>query len=680
MMNNPLSGHHISFLWALTVNVFMAGHLAFAGGPAAMARADGHGLNVAAGQSSIVGLQVARAQAVKTLAIAQNYSKKTMKDAKHWNFPLYMGANHVSQYYLFRIWLSAGSPEFARLQFQDFPIEKFRALLINSQLADGSWQATPEPNLEHGNLDATIMNYWALKAMNFAEDSAAQAHARQFILQKGGLERASVFVRIVLAMFAQISWSKVPWAPLFFVNPGNPSFMNIEQFPQWVRPHIVPIAYLRSMHVSRDLGPRFSISELNLNPVNSSEITTARNESVPNVKQRWVMNQIIKSQTALGSWGGYTVATLLSLAALSDYQARSGDPAEQPSILNAAARGLRFVDRLYLDTANPSVLLGTVCDGRYWDTILVLQGLLSSSVPPSPSATIQSIDTSAATSYLIQAQRSNGGIPFGLEFEATPDIDDTAELITTLRLAGGDAANKAANHAVDWLVSMQNNNGGWGAFDRNNTGNFLLRAFTAGLKDSVTLFDPSTPDVTGHALEALGASGATIYNSQPVKLAVSYLRNHIETAHGVWPGRWGVNYIYGTNAAISGLLRVGVSPSDPMVTHAVEWLILHQNSDGGFGETTQSDLDSRLAGRGISTPSQTAWALMLLVRAGHSTDFVSIQAVNYLNTVMNKQGQWIDSSVNGTGHSGIVYLMYPSYALAFPMIALGEFLRSTEKK
>ena len=628
-------------------------------------------------------LDTVRKQAIESLNQAQIVAKQAMVKGEHWNFPLYMGANYVSQYYLMRFWLSAGPSTVARLPMGDFPTTQLKQILTTSQLPDGSWQQTPDPNLEHGNLDATIMNYWALKVMDSSQDSPTLKLARQFIQEHGGLAKSSAFTRIVLAMFSQMPWTEVPWAPLFFVNPNNPRFLNINEFPQWVRPHIVPISYLRSMHVSRNLGQRFSVRELSALATTASAALEKENlasvpaqpetnPTTPTVRQRWVINEMLRAQNTLGSWGGYTSATLFSMAAMNDYDARAGDPEEQPAILAASARGFHFVERLYLNPQNPNPLLGTVCDGRFWDTILVTQGMLS--VGP-----INRGSVAPAIDFLIKAQRPNGGIPFGLEFETTPDIDDTSELVTTLRLEGGASAVAAADHAVEWLQSMQNSNGGWGAFDRNNTGNILLRTFSSGLKDSATMFDPSTPDVTGHTLEALGASGESIANSLVVRRAVNYLRSQAETARGIWMGRWGVNYLYGTNAVVSGLIRAGVPQTDPAILRAVQWVKSVQNHDGGFGETTKSDLDSSLAGRGISTPSQTAWALMLLIRTGYADESGTLAAVDYLNREIKNSGSWRDKTVNGTGHSGIVYLMYPSYPLAFPMIALSEFLKQTSR-
>ena len=599
----------------------------------------------------------------ETLRRAEVSTIAAEQDGDHWNMPLYMGDNYVAQHYLMRFWL-AQDPGFDSKILEPLDEVRLRDELIKAQLEDGSWQPTLDPALSSGTLDATIMNYWTLKVMGLDPSGSTLERARSFVVRHGGIEKASAFSRIFMALFGQMSWSSVPWAPLFLVNPHNPGFMNVEQFPQWVRPHIVPIAYLRSMRVHRNLGPRFSIAELHARPVDVPEmepITTDR----PGVRN--VIDQVLNTQSPLGSWGGYTISTLLSSAVLDDYLLSKEVIPDREQLRMAINRGIHFVDKLYLDPSSVSSYKGTTCDGRYWDTILVLQGLVSFD------HNFEGAETVAH--YLENAQIYNGGIPFGADFESTPDIDDTAELVTTLHLLNPTLHAKAIEQAVHWLNSMQNSDGGWGAFDRNNTGNFILRAFTRGLADSATLFDPSTPDVTGHTLEALGAIGLTVQNSSVVRHAISYLRSTV-TDQGTWDGRWGVNYIYGTSAVVSGLLRVGISPSDKLIRNAVRWIEMHQNPDGGFGESTLSYLDAKTAGKGVSTASQTAWALMALVRAGQASSPHAENAARYLQKTASPDGRWQDQSVVGTGHTGLIYLAYPSYPVAFPMIALSEYIHT----
>lgn len=580
-----------------------------------------------------------------------------------WNMPLHMGVNYVVQYYLVRFWLRT-DPRFDESRLALVDEARLREVLLKTQLADGSWQPTTDPNLESGNLDAAVMNYWALKVSGADLESDPMVRARRFIRNSGGLGRTSTFTRLILALFGQMPWADLPRTPLFVINPNNPRFMNIELFPQWVRPHIVPIAYLSGINVRRDLGSRFALGELK--PVAAAARLSApaherAAEMVP------VVEQMLKAQAPLGSWGGYTSATLLTIAALADFSSTTPDAELARRAREAIGRGLGFIDHLYLNENNPAAYLGTVCDGRFWDTILILQGLLSFD------SGFAGADRVAG--FLTRAQTAKGGIPFGLDFEDTPDLDDTAEFVTTLQLHDPSAHADHVTRAIAWFDTMQNRDGGWGAFDHENTGNFVLNWLAGDLADSANLFDPSTPDVTGHILEAYGAAGANFKTSRAVRRAIRYLRDTVEPT-GAWKGRWGVNYIYGTNAAVSGLLRVGVPANSPIIRRAVAWTESRQNPDGGFGESTESYRSANLAGRGISTPSQTAWALMVLVRAGRAKSPAAARAVEYLVSQLSPEGSWTDASVVGTGHAGLVYLNYPSYPLAFPMIALGEYVRA----
>ncbi|MEI8348507.1 MAG: prenyltransferase/squalene oxidase repeat-containing protein, partial [Pseudomonadota bacterium] len=262
-----------------------------------------------------------------------------------------------------------------------------------------------------------------------------------------------------------------------------------------------------------------------------------------------------------------------------------------------------------------------------------------------------------------------------------PDsTDDTAELV--IALAKTDRVRYAKNlrRATDWIIQMQNADGGWGAFDRNNNGSALLEHFVREFQDSADLFDDSSADVTGHVLEALADSGLLSSSSEEeiqdsIDSAVEYLKDTQDPKTFAWKGRWGVNFIYGTSAAIVGLLKVGESPASPYIKKSLDWLESLQNPDGGFGETTASYNVASRAGRGLSTPSQTAWVLQALLEGGRGQSLATQKAVQYLIESFQRDGRWIDHSVVGTGHPSVVYLEYPSYPYAFPLMALGKYLR-----
>ena len=179
------------------------------------------------------------------------------------------------------------------------------------------------------------------------------------------------------------------------------------------------------------------------------------------------------------------------------------------------------------------------------------------------------------------------------------------------RIAEIEDTLSAIELGLQWLLAMQNRDGGWGAFDRNNNHKFLCHVPFA---DHNAMIDPSTPDLAGRVLEALGHLGHRL-GDPAVDRAVAYVRR-TQKDDGSWFGRWGVNYIYGTWQAIIGLVAVGVPADDPAIVAGANWLLAHQQACGGWGESADSYEFPQLRGQGTPTASQTAWALMGLLAAG----------------------------------------------------------------
>src|SRR5690606_23183510 len=135
-------------------------------------------------------------------------------------------------------------------------------------------------------------------------------------------------------------------------------------------------------------------------------------------------------------------------------------------------------------------------------------------------------------------------------------------------------------------------------------------------------------DLTGRCIEMLAMLGYD-RSFPPIARAIDFLQRD-QRDFGGWYGRWGVNYIYGTWAVLVGLGALGEDPSQPYIRKAVNWLKSIQNQDGGWGEDCATYDDPGLCGRGESTPSQTAWALLGLMAAGeHGSDAVA-RGVEYL--------------------------------------------------
>jgi squalene-hopene/tetraprenyl-beta-curcumene cyclase len=218
------------------------------------------------------------------------------------------------------------------------------------------------------------------------------------------------------------------------------------------------------------------------------------------------------------------------------------------------------------------------------------------------------------------------------------------------------------------MLAMQNRDGGWGAFDRDNHARFLCHVPFA---DHNAMIDPSTPDLTARVLEALARLGRRL-GDPAVDRAVAYLRRTQE-ADGSWFGRWGVNYIYGTWQAIAGLRAVGVEASDPCIVRAAGWLLAWQQPSGGWGESPETYARPNWRGQGEASASQTAWALLGLIEAGLADHPAARRGVQYLLDSQAADGTWPETAFTGTGFPRVFYLRYHLYPVYFPLMALARW-------
>jgi squalene-hopene/tetraprenyl-beta-curcumene cyclase len=260
-----------------------------------------------------------------------------------------------------------------------------------------------------------------------------------------------------------------------------------------------------------------------------------------------------------------------------------------------------------------------------------------------------------------------GGWAFEFANVNYPDVDDTAEVVLALRRLGFEGSEGAIERARVWVEGMQTTGGGWGAFDAENT-----RALVRELPflDFGEVIDEPSADVTAHAVEMLAAIGCS--EGLVGKQAVAWLLDQQET-QGSWFGRWGINHVYGTGAAVPALVAAGIESSHTGIRAAVRWLIEHQNDDGGWGEDPRSYDDPGWIGRGASTASQTAWALLALHAAGERGEAMD-RGVEWLLATQRADGGWDEPQYTGTGFPSDYYINYHLYRLAFPIMALGRCL------
>jgi squalene-hopene/tetraprenyl-beta-curcumene cyclase len=266
-----------------------------------------------------------------------------------------------------------------------------------------------------------------------------------------------------------------------------------------------------------------------------------------------------------------------------------------------------------------------------------------------------------------------GGWAFEFNNDFYPDNDDTVAVLIALHKAGlpDEEKGEVLQRGLQWLLSMQCDDGGWGAFDVNNNKAILNKIPFA---DHEAMLDPSTCDVTGRALELLGLIGFS-RTHRIVQRAVRFVQSKQEP-DGAWYGRWGVNYIYGTCHVLCGLRSVHESMQQPYIRRAVHWLMSRQNPDGGWGETCRSYEDPSLRGTGVSTASQTAWALMGLLAAGAARSQAVERGVDFLLRTQTAAGSWYEPEFTGTGFPKYFFIKYHMYQDYFPLMALARYRQS----
>jgi squalene-hopene/tetraprenyl-beta-curcumene cyclase len=537
-----------------------------------------------------------------------------------------------------------------------------------------------------GDLSTTIESYVALRLAGDDPAAAHMAMAREWIREMGGLEAARVFTHMWLALFGEWSWAQIPALPpeVIFLPEWFP--LNIYDFACWARQTIVALTVVGAHRPVRPLG--FTVDELR----------TGAPEPEPKALSTWggrfqrldralqlyerhpsrrlrrvalarATEWIIRRQEADGSWGGIQPPWVYSLIALN----LMGYPLDHP-VLRAGFDGL---DRFTIVEGDVRRL--EACQSPVWDTALSVIALadagLSADHPAMLGATDWLLDEEIRVKgdWAVRRPRlPSGGWAFEFANDNYPDIDDTAEVVLALRRVAPGYPDKArleaaVDRGVTWLLGMQSADGGWGAFDADNT-RTLCRELP--FCDFGEVIDPPSADVTAHVVEMLGHEG--LGTEGATRRGLSWLA-HNQERDGSWFGRWGANHVYGTGAVVPGAVAAGIPTEDPKIQAAVRWLEEHQNPDGGWGEDLRSYDDRSWIGRGTSTASQTAWALLALLAAGERSQSVE-RGVAWLCETQLPEGTWDEPQYTGTGFPGDFYINYHLYRLVFPISALGRYL------
>ncbi len=556
----------------------------------------------------------------------------------------------------------------------------------------GGWLLFPG---SHADLSASVKAYLALKLMGDSVDEPHMKKARQTILDLGGAEHCNTYSKFYLAALGQIPWDSVPSVPPEFILAPKWLFFHIDKVSSWTRTMIMPFAIISHYQPVRPISDQYGIKELFCEPeriykpfVNDfdrklftwknfflvvdrllklwqkSRLLPFRRYALRRI-ERWIL-QHTQSHKADGM-GAIFPPMVYNLIA---FRCLGYDP--NGDIIREASAQL---DRFMIEDQDSIHL--QPCFSPVWDTGIALYALteagLDASQYPIKQACCWLLEKECRESGDWVANVKQKVEPSGWFFEYNnaffPDVDDTAMVTMALRNADEPHSEEAIQRGINWILAMQNDDGGWAAFDRTKN-RPILEAIP--FADHNAIQDPSCPDITGRVLECLGRNGITKEHPS-VKRAIQYLQQQ-QNYHGCWFGRWGVNYVYGTWEVLCGLKAVGVNMKEPWIQKAGHWLKSVQHDNGAFGESANSYEDLTQMGIGPATPSQTAWGAMGLMAVFGCNDPSVANAVEWLVDTQDENGCWHDDYFTGTGFPRVFYLRYHLYAQYFPIMAIGRFL------
>ncbi len=575
---------------------------------------------------------------------------------------------------------------------------KIVAFLRSRQGSDGGWSL-----FEGGpaNLSATVKAYFALKLAGVPVDDPAMASARRLIRKFGGPVETTVFTKITLALFGEYPWAAVPAMPVEIMLLPRWWYFNLYAVSYWSRTVIVPLLILMDRRPVKRLPPALRLDEIWPVPRERGRLRFRRVPRPFSLKTWFWKNFFITVDDALKAWERWGPRP---------FRARALDAAQQwleprlavpgglggifPAMTNAvlALRSLGYsddhplirgqlkeIEALAVET--PEAIHYQPCLSPIWDTALAVNALIESGQPADHPALLGAGEWLLSKQVLVpgdwlvkRPHVAPGGWAFQYDNDFYPDLDDAGMVMMALeKIQGLDPDRKgfALERGLHWLLGMQGTDGGWGSFDADNNRLILNNIPFA---DHGALLDPSTEDLTGRGLEALGTLGYG-RDFPAARRAIQFLKR-AQHPSGPWYGRWGVNYIYGTWAVLRGLRAIGEDLSQAYIQKALRWLEAKQNPDGGWGERCESYEDPALAGEGPSTPSQTAWALLSLFAGGQSAGAAVERGIGYLLTTQREDGSWEDHFGNGTGFPRVFFLRYHFYAKYFPLWALGVYRRT----
>ena len=589
-------------------------------------------------------------------------------------------------------------------------LRKIVEQLRSQQRPDGGWGQFPGSGID---ISASVKGYFCLKLAGDSPDAPHMRRAREVILRMGGAERCNSFTNFYLACLGQISWNAVPSIPPEMVWMPRWFYFHLDKMSAWSRTMLLPLAIVTVLRPTRQLDAQQGIDELFVSQQARHRLKMRRD--VPAFWRAffgsldWIMKRV---HDVFGTrWRRRAIEQAFNWSAT-----RMGQEMPAPTsglgaifppmvyiqvVMQALGmsrgepmvkRAERELDEFMIEEGNRIRL--QPCFSPVWDTGIALYALadcgLDATNPMAEAAGdwLRSKEVRHRGDWAVNV--APGTEPGGWFFEYAnawyPDVDDTAMVAMSLRRIGGPANIAAAERGVRWILSMQNDDGGWAAFDK--TKDRPIYEFVP-FADHNAIQDPSCPDITGRVLECLSWHGLSL-DHPAIRRAVQYIETKQER-EGCFFGRWGVNYIYGTWQAVIGPIRCGVSRDASWIKRAGAWVKSVQKADGSFGESANSYENPSLKGQGPSTASQTAWAAMILQEIYGANDPDLQRAVEWLartqltpadaadplkNPDGDPAGSWCETEFTGTGFPKVFYLRYHMYRLYFPLMAMGRFVQA----
>ncbi|MGI8956911.1 MAG: squalene--hopene cyclase [Chthoniobacterales bacterium] len=614
---------------------------------------------------------------------AQQNLLRQQKPDGHWVGELMVDSTLCSDYVLFMHWLG---------EFDETLQRRCAKHIMKRQLPDGGW------NIYYGGpseINACVKAYFALKLAGHSPDAPFMQEARANILRLGGVPRMNTYSKLYLALLGQFPWKYLPVIPVEMVLLPSWCFFNIYKMSSWSRAMLIPLAIINHFKPTRELPHDKQLHELYPVGTEGNDFTLARDQRLLTWRnfflradralkllerwhsrplrqraleeaERWMVERIGDGSDGLAAVFPAMLNSIIALRAL-DY------PASHPLYQKALTdfRGL-FVN-------DPDDFRIQPCLSPVWDTAINIISLAESGFPAQDPALQKAAQWLVDKEVRVRCDwTANNSHPeaSGWAFEHNnvfyPDTDDTAMVLMALRLVRPNEQAQLAeifDRALDWQLSFQCRDGGWAAFDKDVTRHWLEDMPFA---DHNAILDPTCSDLTARTLELLGYIG---FNpGRPlVRKAIRYLRETQED-DGSWYGRWGVNYIYGTWQVLRGVRAIGEDMTANWILRGRDWLESCQNDDGGWGESCASYENPDLKGKGASTASQTAWALMGLCACG-DLDRPSVQrGLRHLLDTQRTDGAWDELEITGTGFPRVFYLKYDMYRQNFPLLALATYI------